>query len=209
MTTGYQIKDQSDLYYLTFQVVNWVDIFSRPVYRNIVIDSLKYAIEHKGLQVFAYVIMSNHVHSVVQCNVDNLSGVIRDIKKFTSKRIIETIQDRTESRRHWLLYLFGIAAQHTRNSKYQVWTHENHAISLHSNEFIAEKINYIHENPVRAMLVQNPKDYLYSSARNYAGVPALLEVEDQCLLILFCSLETTGVKTTKLLIGLPLGFAKN
>jgi hypothetical protein len=69
------------------------------------------------------------------------------------------------------------AAQHKRNTDYQMGTHENHAVILYSNDFTAEKIDYIHHNPVRALLVQNPEDYLYSSARNYAGLSAVLDVE--------------------------------
>jgi len=69
------------------------------------------------------------------------------------------------------------ASKHKRNSKYQVWTHENHAILLYSDNFIAEKIEYIHNNPLRAKIVQHPEDYLYSSARNYASLSAVLEVE--------------------------------
>jgi REP element-mobilizing transposase RayT len=178
MSTGYQIKEQGELHYLTFQVVNWVDLFTRPVYRDIVLDSFKYAIEHKGFQLFAYVVMSNHVHLVAQSSTGDLSGTIRDIKKYTSKRIVETIQSIPESRRDWMLYVFSHAAnQHKRNTDYQVWTHDNHAVILYSNDFTAEKIDYIHNNPVRALLVQNPEDYLYSSARNYAGLSSMLEVE--------------------------------
>ncbi len=178
MTTGYQIKQQDELYFLTFQIVDWVDIFTRPVYRDIVIDSLKYAQENKGLQVFAYVVMSNHVHLVAQSSIGVLSSTIRDIKKYTSKRIIETIESMPESRREWLLNRFAFnATKHKRKSKYQVWTHENHAIQLYSNDFIAEKIEYIHNNPVRALIVQHPEDYLYSSARNYASLSAVLEIE--------------------------------
>lgn len=178
MTTGYQIKEQDSLYYLTLQVVDWVDIFSRPVYRDIVIESLKYGIEKKGLQLFAYVIMSNHVHLIVQSSIGDLSGTIRDLKKYTAKKIIETIELRPESRREWLLNQFRFnATKHKRNSNYQVWTHENHAILLYSNNFIAEKIEYIHQNPVRAKIVHYPEDYLYSSARNYASLSAVLDVE--------------------------------
>ena len=86
MSTGYQIKEQGELYYLTFQVVHWVDLFTRPVYRD-------------------------------------------------------------------------------------------HAVILYLNNFTAEKIDYIHHNQVRVLLVQNPEDYLYSSARNYAGLSAVLDVE--------------------------------
>jgi len=71
--------------------VNWVDIFSRVDYRNIILDSFNYAMEHKCFQLFAYVIMSNHVHLIANSSVGDLSSAIRDIKKFTCKRIIETI----------------------------------------------------------------------------------------------------------------------
>jgi REP element-mobilizing transposase RayT len=106
MSTGYQIHDQEGLYYLTFQVVDWIDIFTRQVYRNIIIESLNYAIQNKGLEVFAFVIMSNHVHLIAQSNKGILSDTIRDIKKYTSKKIIETIQTTSESRKDWMLNQF-------------------------------------------------------------------------------------------------------
>lgn len=178
MTTGYQIKDQNGLYFLTFQVVNWVDIFSRDIYRDIVLDSFDFAMKNKGLQLFAYVIMSNHVHLVANSSEGNLSACIRDIKKYTSKRIVEAINSPTESRRDWVLPIFlRAASQHKRNNSYQVWTHENHAILLYSNDFIAQKIDYIHNNPVHSRIVEKPEDYLYSSARNYAGLSNYLEVD--------------------------------
>jgi REP element-mobilizing transposase RayT len=143
-----------------------------------VIESLKYCIKKKGLQVFAYVIMSNHVHLIVQSSIGDLSGTIRDFKKYTAKRIIKTAEVMPESRREWMLNQFRYnASKHQRNSKYQVWTHENHAILLHSNNFIAEKIEFIHNNPVRAKIVQYPEDYLYSSARNYAKLSTVLDIE--------------------------------
>jgi len=178
MTTGYQIKEQDALYYMTLQIVDWVDIFTRPVYRDILIDSLQHCIKQKGLQVFAYVIMSNHLHLIVQSSIADLSGTIRDFKKYTAKRIIETAEVTPESRREWMLNQFRYnATKHQRNSRYQVWTHENHAILLYSNNFIAEKIEYIHQNPVRAKIVENAEDYLYSSARNYASLPSMLDIE--------------------------------
>ena len=178
MTTGYQIKDQQGLYYLTFQVVDWIDIFTRQVYRDIVIDSFNYVIENKGFQLFAYVVMSNHIHLIANSSLEKLSSTIGDIKKFTSKKIIDTIQIISESRRVWMLNRFSFnAKQHSRNKNYQVWTHENHAIYLYSPEFIAEKLEYLHQNPVRAGIVTLPEDYLYSSARNYAGLDSVLEIE--------------------------------
>ena len=177
MSTGYQIKNQEGLYFLTFQVINWIDIFTRKVYRDILIDNLRYCQENKGLQVFAYVIMSNHVHIVVNSTVGKLSDTIRDFKKYTSRVILETIQNGTESRREWMLNQFEFAAKkHSRNQSYQFWTHENHAIELLKPNFIAQKLDYIHHNPVKAGIVLNPEDYLYSSARNYADMENLLDI---------------------------------
>ena len=120
MSTGYQIKDQSALYYLTLQVVDWIDIFSRLVYRDIVIDSLRYCQLNKGLQVFAYVIMSNHVHLIANSGISDLSNTLRDFKKFTSRNILEEIETGNESQKEWMLNRFEFAGQkHNRNEKYQ------------------------------------------------------------------------------------------
>ena len=177
MSTGYQIKDQSGLHYLTFQVVDWVDIFTRKIYKDIVIDSFKYMIANKGFQLFAYVIMSNHIHLIAQSIDGKLSENVRDIKKFTSIKIIEEIQFSKESRKEWMLNVFkSNAAERKTNKYYQIWTHENHAIHLFSNEFIREKIEYIHNNPVRAGIVLYPEDYTYSSARNYCDLEAPIDI---------------------------------
>jgi len=84
MSTGYQISDQNALYFLTFQIVDWIDIFTRRIYKDIIIDSFNYSIEHKGLQLFAYVIMSNHIHLIANSINGTLSDNVRDFKKFTS-----------------------------------------------------------------------------------------------------------------------------
>ncbi len=177
MTTGYQIKNQDALYFLTFQVVDWIDIFTRKYYRDIIIDSFKYSIENKGFQIFAYVIMSNHIHLVANSSLGCLSENIRDIKKFTSKRIVEAMSEIPESRKEWIINRFKFnASQRSVNKKFQVWTHENHAILLYSNEFIRSKIEYIHNNPVKAGIVEKPEDYIYSSARNYASLKAPIDI---------------------------------
>jgi REP element-mobilizing transposase RayT len=178
MSTGYQIKDQSMPYYLTFQVVYWVDIFTRTVYRDVIIDSLKYCQKEKGLEIFAYVIMSNHIHLIVRSSTNDLSGTLRDFKKYSSKKIIETVIDNSaESRKEWMLRLFKHAAKRqNKKGDYQLWTHENHAIELSSNNFIETKVRYIHDNPVKAGIVNNPEDYRYSSAISYADGIGLLDV---------------------------------
>ena len=176
-TSGYKVRNQKGIYYLTFTVVYWIDLFSRHNYRDILIDSLKYCQQEKQLIIYGYVIMSNHIHLIVQSENGRLSEIIRDFKSFTSKHIIETITEYPESRREWMLWMFERAAKkHKRNTKYQVWKHKNHLIELERNEFLNQKLEYIHLNPVRACLVQNPEDYLYSSARNYADLDNVIEI---------------------------------
>ncbi len=178
MPTGYQIQKQEAAYFLTLQVVYWIDLFSRKRYNDIVVDSLNHCIEKKGLIVYSYVIMSNHVHILLQAEDKNLSAVIRDFKKYTSSKLLFSIRTEPESRREWMLKLFKhAAAQHKRNEHYQVWTHENHAEEIYSPQITLQKINYIHNNPVRAGIVCCAQDYLYSSARNYAGEKAMVNVE--------------------------------
>jgi REP element-mobilizing transposase RayT len=177
MSTGYQISEQDELHYVTFQIVKWVDIFTRQVYRDIVIDSLKFCQQHKGLEIYAFVIMSNHIHLLIRSDNSKLSDTIREFKSFTAKKMLETIHSESESRKEWMLNLFEFAAKkHKRNEKHQIWTHENHAEIVYSNPFMDSKINYIHENPVRAGIVARSEEYLYSSARNYAGLQGVLDV---------------------------------
>ena len=177
MSTGYRIANQEALHYVTFQIVNWIDIFTRKVYRDIVIDSLRYCQQHKDLEIFAFVVMSNHLHLLIRSKTGKLSDTIHDFKSFTAKQILLAIEAENESRREWMLNLFAFAAKrHKRNAKFQIWTHENHAEEIYNNKFIEQKINYIHNNPVKAGIVEKPEDYLYSSARAFAGLDCLLEV---------------------------------
>ena len=177
MPTGYQIKEQDKLHFVTLQVVEWVDVFSRQKYRDIIIENLTYCQKNKGLELFGWVIMSNHIHLLIKSKTMELSNILRDFKSYTSKKIIEEIDTCNESRKEWMLKIFKDAAfKHKRNSEYQFWTHENHAEYIYSNKFIEQKLDYIHNNPVRAGIVENPEEYRYSSARDYAGETGLLEV---------------------------------
>jgi REP element-mobilizing transposase RayT len=177
MSTGYKISEQDGLHYVTFQIVRWIDIFTRQVYRDTVIENLCFCQQHKGLEIYAYVIMSNHIHILLRSEKAVLSKTIKEFKSFTAKKILEAVHTESESRREWMLNLFEFSAkQHKRNENYQVWTHENHAETVFGNRFLETKINYIHENPVRAGIVGKAEDYLYSSARNYAGLDGMLDV---------------------------------
>ena len=173
----YTIKPHKS-YYLTMTVVEWIDLFTRLNMKRVMTESLNYCIENKGLNVFGWCLMSNHLH--LMANTDSkieLSDVIRDFKKFTSKRLTEKIVSEPESRRKWLLDNFAFNARiHPKNKIYKVWQDGNHAIDIYSEKVAWQKLNHIHQNPVRAEIVAKPEDYLFSSARDYHGLESLVKV---------------------------------
>ena len=178
MNRGYKIENQNSLHFLTMTTVGWIDIFSRKCYRDMLIDSMKYCQKEQGLYIFAYVIMTNHIHCIWLTPNGNLSNVVRDFKKYTSAMIIKKIIDENgESRSDWLKIVMDYHAKFNHNnSNYQLWQNGNHAIELESPQFINQKLNYIHLNPVRAAFVNEPEHYIYSSASNYTSGKGIIEV---------------------------------
>lgn len=167
------------MYYLTMTVVDWVDVFTRKEHKLRIVDSLKYCQKEKGLLVHGWCLMSNHLHLLASAREGfNLSDILRDFKKFTSKQIVADINNEIESRRDWMLYRFEFAGKFKTNVKnYKFWKDGNQAMECFSFNFSQQKLNYIHQNPVRAMIVEEAEHYLFSSAKNYSGVKGLLEVE--------------------------------
>ncbi|TRX10942.1 REP-associated tyrosine transposase [Flavobacterium gawalongense] len=178
MKEGYVIRDQTLPHYITATVVDWIDVFTRQTYRDSIIESLDYCIKNKGMILYGYVIMSNHIHLIIQSQDGKLSDLIRDFKKFTAKNILEKIQVVPESRKEWMLERFKLAAEkHTRNKKYQFWQYGNHPEEIYTNKFMWSKLDYIHLNPIRAGLVEKASQYIYSSASNYINDSGLLKIE--------------------------------
>ncbi len=168
MGYAYKISDKNAIYFVTCTVVNWVDVFTRKQYVEIIIESLNYCVHHKGLIVYGYVIMSNHLHLLIQAPEENLSDVLRDFKKFTSQSIIRSIEENTiESRKNWMLWLFKVTPGENSNIKYQFWKPGNHPELCYQLDFMWQKLNYIHNNPVAAGVVYKPEEYVYSSAADY------------------------------------------
>ncbi|EAZ80209.1 REP-associated tyrosine transposase [Algoriphagus machipongonensis] len=177
MSRKYKIRDQDKLYFVTFTVIEWIDLFTRREYRDIFLDSLRYCQKFKGLDLCAYCIMSSHIHMILGRNGElTLQGLMRDIKKFTSVKILEAIKtSHTESRKDILLWHFGKAGRaNSNNTHFQVWQQHSHPIELNTNEKVSRCLHYIHQNPVKAGIVLSQEDYLYSSAVNYAGLPEKL-----------------------------------
>ncbi|MBZ0206126.1 MAG: transposase [Flavobacteriales bacterium] len=157
---------QGAAYFVTITVLGWVDVFTRKVLADELIKNIQYCQRNKGLRVFAYVIMSNHVHMIVQREGGTLAEWIRDFKSFTAKRIIHLIETHPdESRRDWLSPYFREQGKLTAQSReYAFWAKTNHPIELYTQPVFDQKVNYIHNNPVVAGIVAEPEHYLPSSA---------------------------------------------
>ncbi|MEQ9376505.1 MAG: transposase [Imperialibacter sp.] len=178
MSRNYKIRDQSKLYFVSYATVNWIDVLIRPVYKDIVVESLKYCIENKGLEIYTWCIMTSHVHLIIGSRQDKIEYILRDHKRHTSKEITKAISDNPqESRREWILWMLeGAGKKNSNNETYQFWQQNNNPIELSTNKMMDQKLDYIHQNPVKEGFCWEPQEYKYSSAIDYAGGKGLLPI---------------------------------
>jgi REP element-mobilizing transposase RayT len=173
MRTRYKILESEPPYFITCTTVAWIPIFTRKPYFDILLSTLNFSRQNKGMKIFAYVILDNHLHLVVAG--ENLSKTIKEFKSFTAREIVRLAK---EEEKGWLLSQLKFhKLVHKAESGYQVWQEGFHPKMITSEEMLAQKIEYIHYNPVRIGIVEKPEDWLYSSARNYLGLPGLLVVD--------------------------------
>ncbi len=154
---------------MTFTVVCWADVFTRKNHKETIVNALQYCIRNKGLNVYAYCLMTNHLHLIANCNEPfQLKDTIRDFKRHSARRVLNQIVHEPDSRREHFMAIFKEAAQnHSKRGTYKFWKTGNHAIEVYSEKFLWSKIHYIHQNPVVQNYVNQPEHWLYSSASNY------------------------------------------
>lgn len=176
MSRKYKIRDNEKLYFVTFTIVYWIDLFTRKEYSELFLESVRYCQKNKGLEVYAWCIMPSHVHLILGTHQEPLSNIIRDMKSFTSRSVRKLLEDRSfpESRREWLYWMLQRAGRKNGNNQdFQLWQQHNHPLVLDSPFLLDQKRDYIHNNPVEAGLVDRPEAWFYSSAALYAGEPRL------------------------------------
>ena len=180
MSRKYKFYNKGGLYFVSFATVNWIDVFTRQVYFNVLAESVDYCRQEKGMELFAYCFMPSHIHFIFRSSNDQPSELLRDFKRHTSTKVIEAIKNNSqESRKEWLLWMFERAGKkNATTSKHQFWQQHNKPIELWSEKVIKQKINYIHNNPVESGLVVNPEDWKYSSARNFQEDHTVLNIND-------------------------------
>jgi putative transposase len=170
-------ENENALHFLTITVIEWIDIFTKPIYFDIIIDSLKFCRENKGLKLFEFVILTNHLHLIVKAKDGyKLSQIISDFKKHTTREILRALQ--TDSRKY-LLNLIKNSFYRKKDYENQIWQRENYPEAITSEKFLREKVKYIHNNPVKKNYVLLPEHWYYSSARNYLlNDQSLIELDD-------------------------------
>ena len=177
MSTKYKFGDQYKLYFVNFAVVNWIDLFIRNEYKQIILDSWKHLSAKQGIGNI-WLVHNSHIHMIIGSNQNKLEDIMRDMKRHTSEKLREAIRlNQQESRREWMLWMMERAGrQNSNNSSFQLWRQDNHPIELYNHKILHQKLDYIHDNPVETGFVEQPEDYLYSSARDYYGLPGLIDI---------------------------------
>ncbi|MFD2726265.1 REP-associated tyrosine transposase [Hyunsoonleella rubra] len=179
MSRNYKFQNKDGLYFVSFATVNWIDVFTRQVYFDVLADSVNYCRAEKGMELYCYCFMPSHVHFIFRSANSQPSDLLRDFKRHTAKKVIEAIANNPqESRKEWMLWMFERAGKkNATTSKYQFWQQHNKPIELWSQKVIKQKINYIHNNPVVSGFVKNAEDWKYSSARNFQEDHTVLEMD--------------------------------
>jgi putative transposase len=179
MSRNYKFHNPSAVYFVSFAMVYWIDVFTRQEYFKVLGDSIDYCRKEKGMELFGYCFMPNHVHFIFRSDKEDPSGLLRDFKMHTSKQMIRSIQENPqESRKEWLLWMFERAGKKKENvSTYQFWQHHNKPIEIWSPKVAKQKLDYIHNNPVISGFVTEATEWKYSSARNFAEDHTILEID--------------------------------
>jgi REP element-mobilizing transposase RayT len=169
MSSKYKTGDNEIPHFVTFTIVGWIDVFTRAIYKDILVNSLTFCTKNKGLELHAWVIMTNHVHLIISAKQNSIPELVRDIKKHTSKMIIASIQkNKKESRKEWMINMFDYAGKTNKDNMYfQLWKKYYHPIALNSPRRLEIALNYLHDNPVIAGFVWEPWHYKYSSGIDY------------------------------------------
>lgn len=156
--------NEGKTHFITMRVIEWMDVFTKPEYFNVLIESLEFCRAKKGLLLHGYVIMTNHIHFIATATFTNLSSILRDFKRHTSKEICKLLRD---DNRNYLRWMLKNSYSKEKKGSAQIWHHNNWPILIEDENVFEQKLNYIHDNPVVKEYVAQTAEWLYSSARNY------------------------------------------
>ena len=177
MSRRYKFGSEEKLHFISYSVVFWIDIFTRTEYTEVLIDSWRYCQQHKGLEIYSWVIMTNHVHLIIGTSKDPFQNIVRDMKRHSSTQLKLLIKaNEHESRREWILFMLNKTKLGVNSAgEWQFWQ-QNRPIEIANENMFHRAMEYIHQNPVKAGFVEKEEDWLHSSARDFHGGKGLLEL---------------------------------
>ena len=172
----YRIYEDYYPYFLTCTVVAWLPIFSQPLFVDIIFDSWRFLQRERGITIFGYVILENHLHWIASAkdSPENLSEQVGRFKSYTARKIIDEMERRGFSTLLDELRFFKL--RHKTDQQHQLWQEGSHPQQIRNEPTLLQKLEYMHNNPIRRGYVDDPTHWRYSSARNYAGQGGLIEV---------------------------------
>ncbi len=167
----YRFTDVTQPHFMTCTVLHWIPVFTRPETVEILLESLRH-LAREGLRIHAYVVLENHMHLLAQS--EDISKAIARFKMHTSKQVLAYLAD---NRLNTVLdQLAFYKKAHKSDRSYQFWQEGVHPELIQGDLMMRQKIEYIHNNPVRRGYVDEAEHWRYSSARNYAARNGLLDV---------------------------------
>lgn len=169
----YTITEPGKPHFLTCTVMEWLPVFTRPDTVQILFDSWNYLREHDGLRLYGYVVLENHLHFIAQAA--QLDHCVARFKSYTARRIVNYLQ--VQQVEYLLARLRFAKRLHKADREYQFWQEGCHAELIFSDAVMREKLDYIHNNPVKRGYVDRAEHWRYSSARNYAGLNGLIPID--------------------------------
>ncbi|HTN07941.1 REP-associated tyrosine transposase [Agriterribacter sp.] len=178
MSRKYKFGDNDKLYFISFAVVYWIDLFIRNEYKEVMLESWRFCQREKDLEIYGWCIMTSHVHMIVGSKGRALDKIIGEMKSYTSRSLRKAItQHSGESRREWMLWMMRRAGiKNGNNNDWQLWQQHNKPLEILNIEMFYQKLEYIHMNPVEAGFIEKAEDYIYSSARDFYGKKGLIEL---------------------------------
>ena len=165
-----------ELNYFTATILEWKYLLLNDAYKDIIAKSLKFLVDEKRIQLYSFVIMNNHLHLI--CDIIHpykFEQVQRSFLRFSAQMIIKDLRDHHPE----LLQEFFVGA---KDRKHQIWERKPLNIEIWSESVLRQKLDYIHQNPVRAGLCAHAEEYKYSSAAFYINGSNSFDMLTSCFM---------------------------
>lgn len=171
----HSVSARRSVYFLTLNTIDCVDVFIRPVYKQVIVHTLNHFIDLEKMNVLAWCLLSNHLQLLAQISSDEFVELEKEFRSFTTEKVLEAIDTEPEVRRNWLMTHFRNFVE-VQGNQLQLWQTPTNVteVDVQQTDQLLEYFEHIHQEPVRERIVDSPVEYRYSSARDYAGIPGLV-----------------------------------